>query len=519
MLQPSAFRIFFISLIALLGFLFSVPNIPALRGFLPNFIPNTPVTLGLDLQGGAFFRVKVDTSKVLEDYYNGLYDLIRERMREERLRIGRPLINNGALYVRISDASTASKAFDLIKPLDRNAQMSLNDTQIEIRLPDDELNARKERVVTQSVEVVRRRVDGSGLTEPSIKRQGSERIELQLPGVSQNDLERIKDNISKGGRLEFRAVSENPADASNRLDFEIVSGDPAQGEGDLQYTLERRVVISGDMVEDASFGYDQNNQPAVHFRLDAKGAKRFSDHTRQNISKRFAIVLDGKAVSAPVIQSHIPGGQGQITGNFTASSANQLALLIRAGALPASLIFLEERSVGPTLGQDSITAGFAACLIGLALVMLFMLLYYGLFGIFANIALLVNLVLVLGVLTLLPATLTLPGIAGIVLTVGMAVDANVLVFERIREVFAKRPNLAKALTEGFDEAVKTILDANLTTLIAALVLYYFGSGPVKGFAVTLGIGILCSMFAALLFTRMLLGLWWNPKRNHLPIAL
>ena len=518
MLRPSMPRIVFVSLIALLGVLLVLPNFPTARQWFPSFLPAKPITLGLDLQGGAFFRLEVDTSNVLKDYYDGIYDVAREELRQERIRVGRPLIADDKLIIRLSSASELDKAFAAVKRIDSQLVVEKQGENITMFLPEEPLLARKERVIEQSVEVVRRRVDSSGLTEPIIRRQGFDRIELQLPGVRSEDIERIKGNISKGGRLEFRQVSENAADASNFADYEVLNGDPEAGEGDFEYIVNRHVELTGDMIEDASLSFDpQTNAPQVAFRLDSKGARRFSDYTAAHQGERFAIVLDNKVVSAPVIQDTI-SVNGVINGNFTVESANQLAVLIRAGALPAPLKFLEERSVGPSLGQDSINAGLIACLVGLAAVMLFMLIYYGLFGLFANLALLVNMVLMFGLLTFLPATLTLPGIAGIVLTVGMAIDANVLVFERMREIYKKGKAVSQTIVLGYQEAMSTIIDANLTTLIATFLLYYFGSGPVKGFAVTLGIGILCSMFAVLFFTRMLLGLWCSPKQKHLPIA-
>jgi preprotein translocase subunit SecD len=282
-------------------------------------------------------------------------------------------------------------------------------------------------------------------------------------------------------------------------------------EGGQEYIVEKRVMVSGELLENASAGFDQNSRPAVNFQLNAEGARRFGRVTGENIGRPFAIVLDGKVVSAPVIQSQI-FGSGQITGNFNVSETNELALILRAGALPAPLIILEERSVGPGLGADSIAAGQIAAMVGLALVIIYMVLSYGLFGLFADIALIVNIVLILGALSALQATLTLPGIAGIVLTMGMAVDANVLVFERIREELRGGRRVAQAIEAGYSRALSTIIDSNLTTLFAALFLFVFGSGPIKGFAVTLSLGIATSMFTALMVTRLLIVVWMNAKR-------
>jgi protein-export membrane protein SecD len=378
---------------------------------------------------------------------------------------------------------------------------------------------RQTSAIQQSIEVIRRRVDAFGVAEASIQRQGADRVLIQLPGV--RNVDQFKDRFLDQAKLAFRMVDINASiedaergqisPASELLSERVEPGaDPASAD---KWVVRKEVLVTGEMLVDASSGLDaRTNQPVVNFRFNQTGAKRFADITRENVGRPFAIVLDGEVLSAPVIREPILGGSGQISGNFTFESANDLAILLRAGALPAALKFLEERTVGPDLGADSIEAGKMASVIGLVLVVIFMIASYGLFGLAANVALLVNLFLITGGLSVLQATLTLPGIAGIVLTIGMAVDANVLIFERIREELAAGKSPFNAVEAGYKRAFTTIVDANVTTGIAALILFALGSGPVKGFAVTLGIGILSSMFTATMLTRLLVSLYLKRRR-------
>jgi preprotein translocase subunit SecD len=381
-----------------------------------------------------------------------------------------------------------------------------------LRFSETGLAALRTQTVEQAIEIIRRRLDPDGTKEPVIQRQGADRVLVQLPGV--DDPERVKSLLGQTARLTFQLVdlrsSAAEAKAAGRAPQGTQLLEAADGSGE-QYLVERRVMVSGDMLENASPSFDQNNRPAVAFTLNAVGAKKFAQVTGANIGRPFAIVLDGKVVSAPVIQSQI-FANGQITGNFTIQESNDLALVLRAGALPAPLIVLEERSVGPGLGADSIAAGTLAAIVGLILVMAYMIASYGLFGVFATVALAVNIILLLAALSAIQATLTLPGIAGIVLTVGMAVDANVLIFERIREEFRRGRRIQAAIEAGYSRAISTIIDSNLTTLVAALFLYVFGSGPVRGFSVTLALGIITSMFTAILVTRLIVVLWHNASR-------
>ncbi|MGF1609256.1 MAG: protein translocase subunit SecD [Kiloniellales bacterium] len=364
---------------------------------------------------------------------------------------------------------------------------------------------------------MRRRIDETGTREPSIQRQGDTRILVQLPGV--RDPERIKELLGKTAKLTFRFVEEDvlpggPIPAGAEL-LPLAPGEASRGESEL--VIRKRVMVSGDTLVDAQATF-QDNQPVVSFRFDTVGAKRFGDATRDNVGRRFAIVLDDQVISAPVIREPILGGSGVISGSFTVQQVQDLALLLRAGALPAPLTIMEERTVGPGLGADSIEAGRIASILGLVFVVVFMAATYGLFGLLANVALLVNLVLLVAALSALQATLTLPGIAGIVLTIGMAVDANVLIFERIREEVRNGRGPVSAIDAGYRRALTTIIDSNLTTLIAAVLLFQFGTGPVKGFAVTLTIGLVTSMFTAIMLTRLLVVTWLRQKRPQaLPI--
>ena len=366
--------------------------------------------------------------------------------------------------------------------------------------------------VQQSIEIVRRRVDETGTREPTIQRQGDDRILVQLPGL--DDPERIKRLLGKTAKMTFHLIdNRNSVEAAKAGRMppgsRLLSSDDVDSNGQSRmYLIRKRIMVSGDTLIDSQPSTDgRTNEPVVTFRFDTAGAKRFGLATSKNVGKLFAIVLDGKVISAPVIREPILGGSGQISGSFTFQSAQDLALLLRAGALPAPLTILEERSVGPGLGADSIAAGKIASILGMIAVLVFMAAAYGLFGFMADVALVVNMVLILGVLSFLQATLTLPGIAGIVLTIGMAVDANVLVFERIREEVRSGRTPISAVDTGYSRAFTTIMDANLTTLIAALLLYVFGSGPVRGFAVTLSIGIVTSMFTAIMLTRLLVVTW------------
>ncbi|MGH7116731.1 MAG: protein translocase subunit SecD, partial [Stellaceae bacterium] len=377
---------------------------------------------------------------------------------------------------------------------------------------------RRGLAVNQSIEIIRRRIDETGIKEPTIEQEGQDRILVELPGIS--DPEHVKSLLGRTAKLTFQLV-DTGVSLEDARSGHLPIGDqilPASASSSVRigpdaYVVQRRVMVGGGMLVDAQPSFE-GNEAVVSFRFDAEGAKRFGDATRENVGKPFAIVLDNKVISAPVIKEPILGGSGIISGSFTVQSASDLALLLRAGALPAPITILQERTVGPGLGADSIHAGATACIVGVALVVVFMVLFYGLFGVFADIALFFNLSLMLGSLSLLGATLTLPGIAGIALTMGMAVDANVLIYERIREEVRAGRTILSSLDAGFKRAFGTIVDSHVTTLVAGALMFWLGSGPVKGFAVTLSIGVLTSLFSAILVTRLLIVTWarrWKPK--------
>jgi protein-export membrane protein SecD len=378
---------------------------------------------------------------------------------------------------------------------------------------------KRRQAVDQSIEIIRRRIDDTGTKEPTIQREGQARILVQLPGV--DNPEHVKALLGRTAKLTFQLVDTTVTVEDARRGRmppgdEILAAEEGRGNrgGPNAYLVKKRIMVGGDTLTKAQATQTQNNDWAISFEFDAAGARRFGDATRENVGKPFAIVLDNKVISAPVIREPITGGRGEITGSFTVQSASDLALLLRAGALPAPITILEERTVGAELGADSIHAGAVASIVGVVLVIVFMFLFYGLFGLFADIALLFNLCLMLGALSLLGATLTLPGIAGIALTMGMAVDANVLIYERIREEVRGGRSMLSSLEAGFTRAFGTILDSHVTTLVAGLLLFMLGSGPIKGFAVTLSIGVLTSLFSAILVTRLQIVTWvrrWKPR--------
>lgn len=489
----------------------------------PSFLPNTLVNLGLDLRGGAHLLARVRVDQVYEARMDAYWPEVRNALRKERATIGtirRVDGENFDLRVRISEPSQINRAVEIVSKIARpittlsgagskDIVVSSIDDMIIIELSEAEKIATDTRTMEQSLEIIRRRVDEAGTREPTIQRQGTDRILIQVPGIG--SAEELKNIIGKTAKLTFHKVIQRTSNPDERVKNRQILL-PAQDEENVFYVLDKTPVINGDHLTDAQPAFDQNNRPAVSFRLNTTGARIFGQYTAENIGTPFAIVLDREVVSAPTIQSHISGGSGIITGQFGIEETTLLSIQLRAGALPAELEYLQESTVGPDLGQDSIDAGTLACIVAFIAVLVFMSLSYGLFGIFANVALIVNIALIFAVLSIISGTLTLPGIAGIVLTVGMAVDANVLVFERIREELKKAKNPRKAIELGYERAFSAIIDANITTLIAAVILLVFGSGPVKGFAITLGIGIVTSVFTAIWVTRLLISIWIDRKR-------
>ncbi len=507
-------------MICLLGVLYASPNLirSDFSADLPTFAPGKKVSLGLDLQGGSYLLLQVDLNVVISEYLESITSSVRQQLRKSKIGYKGLGASRSSVVLKIRKKEDFEEAKELIRGIDQGNEVSMDASgNIRISPSENALKDRKSAALQQSIEIVRRRIDETGVREPTIQRQGESRILVQLPGV--DDPERVKALLGQTAKMVFRLVdvttSASEAMAgrvppgSELLEAALVeAGDPKA------YVIKKRVMVSGEHLIDAQATF-QDGQPVVSFRFDTSGAKRFGKVTTDNVNRPFAIVLDNEVISAPVIREPILGGTGIISGNFTVASANDLALLLRAGALPAPLTVLEERSVGPGLGVDSIAAGKLASLIGICLVIGFMILSYGLFGIFANIALFFNVTLIVGALSVLQATLTLPGIAGIVLTIGMAVDANVLIFERIREEIALGRTPISAIDAGYKRALTTIIDSNLTTLFAALCLYSFGSGPIKGFSVTLAIGIVTSMFTAIMLTRLLIVVWLRRRKPDL----
>jgi preprotein translocase subunit SecD len=523
MIYLERWKVILIVAVCALGVLYALPNAlprPAvawLQANAPVLAPSQTVNLGLDLRGGSHLLLEVATDAVIDERMQGLVDQTRSELRTAKIGYTDLGLADGAVHFKVTDASQAEKAKDAIHDMDGDLDTTASGGDFTLRLTEAKIKERKQAAMEQSIEIVRRRIDETGTREPSIQRQGDNRILVQLPGVG--DPEHIKSLLGQTAKLTFRLVDESvgPAEAEAGRSPPGTEILPSAEAGGRPMAVQKRVMVSGDTLVDAEPSF-QNGEPVVSFKFDGVGGRRFGEATRENTGHLFAIVLDNKIISAPVIREPILGGSGVISGRFTTQSAQDLALLLRAGALPAPIKILEERTVGPGLGADSIKAGATASLVGLSLVVVFFIFAYGLFGVFAVIALLFNIALMFAILSVLQATLTLPGIAGIVLTIATALDANVLVFERIREELRLGRSPISAIDAGYSRALSAIIDANMTTLIASVLLYIFGSGPVKGFAVTLSIGILTSIFSAIMVTRLIV-IWWlrGTKPKEIPI--
>ncbi|MEL7429295.1 MAG: protein translocase subunit SecD, partial [Pseudomonadota bacterium] len=538
MLYFSKWKIISILLVVLAGFTYSAPNLLSEKqaNALPDWLPHAQMTLGLDLKGGAHLLMQVDEEKLIAERLDALRDDVRVKLREADARGRARSQGDRSVVVRLNDpAQTAAMQEamrELLQPTSTGVLDGFGITEISesnpsegelvYTLTDEGIENRVTRAITQSISVFGERLNEFGTTEPIIQREGVNRVLVQYPGLDASEIPRLKALLSTEAVLSFHPVS-NAADPDTLLNqgrtpppgtrvfFE--DSDPP-----IPYLLRTRPLIKGDQLTEASSGFDQRSgEPMVFFRFNAAGSQIFARFTSENVGRPFAIVLDDTVLSAPVINEPIIGGSGQISGNFTPQTANDLAVLLSAGALPASFEFVEERTVGPGLGADSIAAGLNASIVGAILVLVFMIVAYGLLGVIANLALIANISMLIAILSILGATLTLPGIAGIVLTMGMAVDANVLIYERIREERRNGRNLIQSFDAGFRSAFTTILDANVTTLIAAIILFYLGSGPVRGFAVTLAVGVLTTVFTAYTFTRLLVSLWVRyTKPKELP---
>ena len=529
MLYFSKFKSISILLICLLGVIFAFPNALSQTTLnnLPKIIPHKQINLGLDLRGGSHLLVEVQSSVRASERMDDLYDEIRIELRRNKILLSDISQSNNQLKITLSDDGFKGDLLDIIESLSQNVRGQLGtgqvvdelniveqiDGSILVSMTEEAESDLLRRSVDQSIEIIRRRIDELGTKEPTIQRQGDSRILIQVPGL--DDPKRLKDLLGTTAKMTFHLI--DPFYDGGNVSRSSMQLKHANNES--TYVVERRSIIGGENLVDAQPGFDsQTNQPIVNFRFDGQGSRKFGKITTDNVGKLFAIVLDNEVISAPIINEPILGGSGMISGSFTVQEANDLAILLRAGALPAPLVILEERTVGPGLGADSIKSGQIASILGLLLVLIYMFASYGRFGIYSNVSLLINLSLIVAVLSILQATLTLPGIAGIILTIGMAVDANVLIFERIREEISNNKSVINAIDNGYKRARTTILDANITTFIAAIILFQLGSGPIKGFSITLAIGIITSVFTAFTLTRFLVAMWIkrsNPKEINI----
>ena len=512
MLYFSKLRIVFIFLFSLLFIVIASSNLFKIDD---DFF-DKKINLGLDLQGGSYLLLEIDNAPVIEQKLQNLTTTIRNYFKDKNLNINNIKIEGENIFFNVDDQSKQliidtftdeNSDINPYYPRFKSHQLNIEDTGINLKVNFSKQGLIKLKTSSQdqAIEIVRRRIDEVGTNEPNILKRGNNRILVELPGL--DDPMRVKSLLGKTANLTFRFVTTNENDrfGVEKLKYE---------DGIEEATVSKRIIISGDNLLDAQPQMDtQTNQTIVSFSLDRVGAKRFGKATSTGIGKQLAIVLDGKIISAPVIRDTIASGSGQISGGFTFQSATDLALLLRSGALPAPLNIIEERTVGPDLGQDSIDAGVIALTIGFLLVIIFMFVKYKVFGLITNATLIINLFILLGILTLFEATLTLPGIAGIILTVGMAVDANVLIFERIKEELKDEKNNIVAFDSGYIKSRTAIIDANITTLLAAIILFFMGSGPIKGFSVTLGIGIFTTLFSVYFIARLFTSLYVSKNKN------
>ena len=505
------------------------PELIAARDGWPNWLPSGLVNLGLDLRGGAHLLGEVKVADVYKATMDSLWPEIRRALADERQTVGavrRVPSDAGVLKLEIENPDQMARAVEIVRGFStpvttlagagqQNLQILADGKNLTVQLSDAGKAAADSRTVQQSLEIIRRRVDEVGTREPTIVQQGADRIVIQVPGIG--SAEELKALIGTTAKLTFNSVVSRVSDPKTQVGIGQVLM-PSQDEEGIYYILDESPVVTGEELTDAMPSTDQNGQPSVDFRFNPTGARKFGSYTQANIGQPFAIVLDNEVISAPVIRDAITTGSGQISGSMDFDGANRLAVLLRAGALPAELDFLEERTVGPELGQDSIDAGRLSAVIATAAVSLYLIASYGLFGAFASVSVIINVIMILSIMSMMGATLTLPGIAGIVLTVGTAVDANVIIYERIREELRAGKAVVRAISDGFGEAMSAIIDANVTSFIAAAVMFFLGSGPVKGFAVTLTIGLVTSVFTAIFLTRLMI-IWWIEWRKPKQLIL
>ena len=503
----------FISTIAIIIFsvFFAFPSLFDLGDHLPNWWSKNKLKLGLDLQGGSQLLLQVETEKAIQEKLAIQTEDIRTELLKADIQPQDLKLVNSIIFIKVND-DEIKKLENLIKE-NNQLEVEYDEGVAKINFTEQFIREFQSSVILQSLEIIRKRVDEVGTNEPIIQVQGKQRVLVQLPGLENPD--RIKSLLGQTAKMNFRMVDEKAMSLLGEKKYfvgsEILEGD----DFGINYIVKKRIGVSGDNLVDANASVDQFNRPIVSIRFDSIGSRKFADLTAKNVGKRFAIVLDKKVISAPVIREAIPSGSAQISGNFSFDSANDLAILLRAGSLPAPISIIEERTVGPSLGQDSINAGVISVIIALSLVLVYMIFIYGKIGLIANFVLIINFLFIIAWLVLFQATLTLPGIAGIALTVGMAVDANVLVFERIREEKILGRSKISSINTGFDQALRAILDANVTTLIAALILFFLGSGPIRGFSITLGLGVVSTILCTMIISRLLINYFYilNPNRK------
>jgi preprotein translocase subunit SecD len=509
--------------VIVLGVYFALPSLPGVKGSsLDKILPNDTINLGLDLKGGIFLTLEVDMDKAVDTKLRRLAQELKDYAEERGVGFLNPkVLDDGSIEVKLHDTShqdqldaILAENFSILTPT--ASELSSGGVLYSLSASQEYLTRFRQETMRQTVDIVRSRIDRRGVVEPDIRQQEGNRIQIQLPGME--DAEQAIAVITQMGQLEFKieaqGVSVEQA-RNNPLEYEVayVQDDPG-----APIVLRKNPVLTGEYVSDAAPQFDRNNKPYVLLEFDGRGGTIFEQVTAANVNRRLAIILDGQVYSAPVINERIGGGRASITGHFTVQKAKDLVTVLK-DALPAPVEKVAESTIGPSLGQESIDKGVSAAIIGLALVIVFMVIYYGVAGIFADVVLMLNLVLILAGLAAFGATLTLPGIAGIILTIGMAVDANVIIFERIREELRRGLTPRNAVQEGFGRATLTILDANVTTVIAALILYQFGTGPVRGFAVTLTLGIITSMFTAIFVSRVFFDIYTQNKGSQAKISI